>query len=380
MSVIDRDTLHDNLLIALLRGEAHPSNVRYWLDELAALKATTGECAGREDAYSRLLIEGPPPVAAYAQSVLADLHRAGLLPTGEVVSISREVLTRPEKKLRRAQLDWLDRTLRAEPGCAPEAVRMLTEAAESVRDATLRERAEKLIDRHRTAASPVPAAPEPFGVPTTPTETAELYRWITRQQRDDHRVAEQFLDGVIRFAHQDRAGLTAALSILVDRDIRAVGGSKTRWRRTAWWKGQGWSAVTVAAIATGALQHPPGMRHFDSDVLKERMREWGAVALKGVALPPFSLATPTFDNDRIAADDLVERLRRYEELGVRPGLIDFTQALVRVGRTSEPEVLAKADALRTLEGARLAAWLRNRAAGADIDAFPEPFRATLRQP
>ena len=39
--------------------------------------------------------------------------------------------------------------------------------------------------------------------PTTPAETAELYRWITRQQRDDHRVAEQFLDGVIRFAHQD---------------------------------------------------------------------------------------------------------------------------------------------------------------------------------
>ncbi|WP_330250253.1 hypothetical protein OG874_28900 [Nocardia sp. NBC_00565] len=402
MTDTDRAARHGRLLTGLLRVDARPSEIRWRLVELSELNASVTECAGRVEFYSRMLVEGRSTAAGHAQSVLAELHAAGLFASDEVVSLSREVLARTEKKLLRAQLSWLDRTVRSEPGCASAAVRALAEAVETTADIALRERMERMITRHLRSTDeqtrtdlaaaatawqiedepplPPPAAPAPFGVPTTVAETAELYRWVTASHHDNWLMDERFLDGVIRFAYLDRAGLSAALGPLADDEIPAAQQMSSWWQRQRqrrWCGKQPWSMGTLAAIATGALRSPP--RGFTrSNPLLDRMAEWGSLVLEGAVLPPFSLATPTFDTGQIDAAELVERLREYAELGLRPGAVDFAQALVRVTPTARPEVLLMADALPSPEGERLAAWLRNEHSGAQT--LPDYFSAAFRGP
>ena len=402
MTDTDRAARHGRLLTVLLRADARPSEIRRQLVELSEMNASVAECAERVEVYSRMLVEGRSTAAGHAQSVLAELHAAGLFANDEVVSLSREVLARTEKKLLRVQLSWLDRAVRSEPGCASAAVQVLAEAVETTADIALRQRMERMITRHLRSADeqtrtelaaaatawqiengpslPPSAAPAPFGAPTTVAETAELYRWVTASHHDNWLMDERFLDGVIRFAYQDRAGLTAALGPLIDDEIPAAQQVSSWWQRQRqrrWCAEQPWSMRTLAAISTGAVRYPPGA-FTRSDPLLDRMAEWGSLVLEGAVLPPFSLATPTFDTGQIAAAELVERLREYAELGLRPGAVDFAQALVRVTPTTRPEVLLMADALRSREGERLAAWLRNEHPGAET--LPDYFSAAFRGP
>ncbi|MFJ6609560.1 DUF6493 family protein [Streptomyces sp. NPDC091289] len=102
-------------------------------------------------------------------------------------------------------------------------------------------------------------------------------------------------------------------------------------------------------------------------------RVWEAAEAMAAGRVPFLLATPTWHTGAIEAAELVERLRTYRELGVRPGPTDFAQALLRVHRSNGPEgadAAAAAEALGTGEGDRLAAWIR-----AD-----EPVAPVLRHP
>ncbi|MFX0575889.1 hypothetical protein [Nocardia nepalensis] len=404
MADTERAVEHGRLLTGLLRADARPSEIRWRLVELTEMNASVAECAGRVEFYSRMLVEGRSTTAAHAQSVLVELHAEGVLAGDEVVALSRAVLARTEKKLVRAQLSWLARAVRSEPGCASTSVRVLAEAIETTADIALRERMARMITRQLRVADgqtraefadaartweieerfPLPprAALAPFDVPSTVTGTVDLYRRVTARRHDDWSLDEQFLDGVIRFTYQDRDGLAAALGPLVDHEVPAAQQDPSWWQRQqqrSWCGKQPWSVRTLAAIATGALRYPP-RGSTRSTPLTERMAEWGTLLLEGAVPPPFSLATPSFDDGRIDAADLVERLREYADSGLRPGPVDFAQALVRVAPTSRPEVLLLADALRSPEGARLAAWLRNGHSGSETDAFPQYLSAALRGP
>ncbi|WP_433199464.1 hypothetical protein ACQP1G_06625 [Nocardia sp. CA-107356] len=404
MADTERAVRHGQLLTGLLRADARPSEIRWQLVELAQLQASVAECAGRVEFYSRMLAEGRSTAAAHAQSVLAELHSEGALASEDVVSLSRAVLARTEKKLVRTQLSWLERAVRGAPGCASAAARVLAEAIETTADIALRERMARIITRQlraadeRTRAELANAArvweiEERFPLPPraplvritvadTAVEMVELYRRVTARHHDGWSLDERFLDGIIRFTYRDRDSLSAALGPLVDHEVPVAQQDPSWWQRQQqrrWCNRQPWSMRTLTAIATGALRYPP-RGSTRSTPLADRMAEWGTLVLEGAVLPPFSLATPTFDNGAIDAAELVGRLGEYAELGLRPGPIDFAQALVRVAPTSRPEVLLMADALRSPEGARLAAWLRSGHSGVEIDAFPKYLSAALRGP
>ncbi|WP_433731685.1 hypothetical protein ACQP0C_07000 [Nocardia sp. CA-129566] len=404
MADTERAVRHRQLLSDLLRADARPSEIRWRLVELARMRASVAECAGRVECYSRMLTEGRSTAAAHAQSVLAELHTEGALASADVVALSRAVLARPEKKLVRAQLTWLDRAVRGEPGCASAAARALAEAIETTADIGLRERMARIITRQLRVADeqtrvdladaaraweieerfPLPprAPLARFSVASTVLETVDLYRRVTARHHDDWSQDERFLDAVIRFTYRDRDGLSTALGLLVDHEVPAAQQDPSWWQRQQqrrWCAGQPWSTRTLAAIATGAVRYPP-RGPTRSTPLTDRMAEWGTLVLEGAVLPPFALATPTFDHGGIDAAELVGRLREYAELGLRPGPVDFAQALVRVAPTSRPEVLLMADALRSPEGARLAAWLRWDHSDAETDAFPKYLSAALRGP
>lgn len=89
---------------------------------------------------------------------------------------------------------------------------------------------------------------------------------------------------------------------------------------------------------------------------------------------PFLLATPTWDTGLLEPDELVVRLTEYRRLDARPGAADFAQALLRVrrdDRTTAVAAAARARALGSPEGYRLAQWL-----AAEGPLLPESRRRT----
>ncbi|MFB7722907.1 hypothetical protein [Nocardia sp. NPDC056100] len=369
--IVDREALHTCTLNALLRGDGTPSDAVGRLSVLTALHADSAECAGRIPAYTELLVRGRSTAAAHAQGVLIALHGEGLLPTAEVVALSDEVFARPEKKLVRAQLSWLERVVRAEPGFTSDAVRSWATALPAIEDATLRARFEKLITRYLPGADDeirmdLAAAPEPElepevplpippvpnaleGVPASPADTAELYHWLSAQPWGEPMRGELFFDGLVRFTHSDRAALTAVLRPALEVELSADD-------PTGRWRAHGWTPLVTAAIAVGLLREQPSERTAP-DRLSERMIEWGDLVLTGAPLPPCALATPTFENGQIAAATLLDRLRGYRDAGIRPGPIEFAQALVRLAPEADRGIRTGAADLGTPEGLRLAAAL-----------------------
>lgn len=184
---------------------------------------------------------------------------------------------------------------------------------------------------------------------------------------------ERALDGLVRLARSDREELTGGLRealagvhfvehglspYMVDPRgvstshglsvvVASLLGLVSERDRVAW---RAKTVVTGAdACAHAAL----------NGVLLDRV--WEASEAIAAGRVPFLLATPTWHTGAVEAAELVERLRTYRDLDVRPGPADFAQALLRVRRGSGPEraeAAAAAEALGTGEGDRLAAWIR----------------------
>ncbi|MFF3444403.1 hypothetical protein [Streptosporangium sp. NPDC002721] len=83
-------------------------------------------------------------------------------------------------------------------------------------------------------------------------------------------------------------------------------------------------------------------------------------ALKAGTLPPYLLATPTLTSGRLDPAELVARLEGYERAGVQALPADLGQALLRLPREVDPEVIDRAGKLTSREGATLARWLADR--------------------
>ncbi|MEV6859454.1 DUF6493 family protein [Streptosporangium subroseum] len=363
--------------------------VRPWLDLLRLMAPAPAEHAAVARDYLELL-DGSPPVADYAQEILAGLDEIGLVERELAGEASERVLLRPEKKLVRAQLSWLDRAAKRDPARAGQVV-MAAATAFDHRDAALQERALAVVGRHFKAAGesvlpelraaaerlgPVlsaraaellgmpsdgaaepladvlPVVPEPRPVPGPLATVAEVAEEVAAVIAGDQDVVafERALDGLVRHAHLDRAALAAALE--------PVSRKEPRWRFDC-------APEHLYAVARAVADPEPyeyflrrgnGEFSLAGELLAARLVEAGELVASGAQ--PFLLAVPTLSTGALDAAVLVERLAACEGLGVTPGRVDLAQALLRVTPAADRQVLSAAENLGSEAGKRLAAWLR----------------------
>ncbi|MFC8722679.1 DUF6493 family protein [Kitasatospora sp. NPDC057198] len=387
--VIDRPALIGRGFARLVRGGGQ-GEVRTYLGLLRALEPSAAELADNRRALLAVL-DGDSVVAGYALESLVALDAVGLLAVGELAEASGVVSARPEKKLLRALLGWLDRVaaggraevaLRAVAGCFGHPDRQVQGQALKVVKRHVRGLEGELLTELRAAALlldpahaapaaevlgvevvledaigaveadrlPEPPRPVPMPAPlTTPAEVAEELA-AAMAAADESVAFERVLDGLVRQVWADRAALAAALAPVLR-------------------PGSEWQVLgRLAGVATGATPVPRVLDALQSrqgrifghwefrgpvgEFLAARLHE---TAWRLAADPvPFLLATPTWCHGALDARELVSRLARYEELGVQPGPVDFAQALLRTaGDGSEG-----AQALTSPAGRQLAAWLR----------------------
>jgi hypothetical protein len=387
----DRIRVLGPLLAVLLQADDRKA-IAAALAFLSALASTPAENARFTREYVALL-DRPSTVAGHAREALIGMDGARLLDAETFTEMCQRVLLRPEKKLVRAQLADLDRAARRDPA---RAARLVVDAAtafqhadpalqgraldviarhlQAAGDSALRElraaaewlspafsaRAVELFGAPQAAAEPfrevLPAAPGPKPVPGPATTAAEVAQEVAAIVAGDQDVAafERALDGLVRHARGDRAGLAKALKPATrrkpaeDSDCRqadiydvamAVRDEKPRER-----------AVHV---------DPYRSRYFSraGAMLAARMSE--AIDLIESGPQPFLLAVPTLATGALDAAVLVERLSELEELGVEAAPVDLAQGLLRVAPEADARTLHAAGELRSAAGQRLATWLRD---------------------
>lgn len=419
--VLDRSQLVERCVTRLVRG-GKTGDQRFFLTVLQQLSLTEDEERAHLRDWTGMAADAISVVASHAQDVLARLDTRGELSTRELAEVSGSVLFRREKKLVRGQLILLGKVLSRDGSTAGELLPVVAEAFGN-EDVTLQERALKLIARHLPAEDAalreelsfaaaqlgpihreavtalfgevdedgavegpyeelLPPVPELIRLDPAPGSVAELVEEVAAQLKSrswqgstpgalaaasGSSAFERTLDGLVRVARADRAGLTEALrealagtrfmehgidqqpepsyvttsdalslvaaSLLGRVSYQAVVEGKSRWTGTG---------TCAHAALNGVLL----------------ARAWEAAGDVATDRVPFLLATPTWHTGALDAAELVERLRTYQRLGIAPGPADFSQALLRVRRKEASVAAGAAAALGTAQGDRLAAWIR----------------------
>ncbi|MFY1576297.1 DUF6493 family protein [Verrucosispora sp. WMMD703] len=381
--VVDRMMLLDGSISRLLRGD-RPAALRAFTTLLDQLAPTPAEVTDRVTDYLRLLVDAPAPVATMAQKALRKLPELELEP---ILDAARQMLTRPDKTLVRTQLTWLDQLARQHRDRAAEIGEVIAVAADHPA-VELRERAAALAARHGVEPAPfIPALTRPRGDDLSPpappapasdpiNDVDELTEEVAALLGAPYEGAplERILDGLVRLAAADGPRVRAALDPVIERRhwswanehrwdplclcetvvevFRSAGVGHTDRRRERWEKLL--KAVhrpdAVPELAVTDPKVPPIHR-----LLRARLAEIGAYLDE----PGQSglLALPTSTNGLLDPMALLERLTA---LGHRePGHWDLTQALLRLPADVDESVAAKAAALGTAAGQRLAGWLRD---------------------
>ncbi|MFF0387453.1 hypothetical protein ACFYS8_02030 [Kitasatospora sp. NPDC004615] len=382
--VIDRGELIARGFARLVRGGG-VGELRSYLAVVRALAPSEEELAANLRALTALL-DGPSPLAGYAQDCLIALDRAGRLDDATVAEAAEVLLARPEKKLVRAQLAWLDRVAARAPELALRAVarcyghpdrqlqgqalkvtgrhvtgvrgRLLVElrAAVHLLDPAHAETAAQLLGIYVESVEEaeddrLPEPPRPVAMPAplgSPAEVAEELAAALAATDSDSVAFERVLDGLVRHAWQDREALVAALApVLADGEWRSLGvlaGAVTG----ALPKQRAWRSLTLANASPFRTWE---LRGGVGELIAARLEE---IAWRLAGDPvPLLLATPTWRNGALDPGELVARIRRYEELGLEPGPVDLAQALLRTVPDGTSD-----DSLASPAGAALAAWLR----------------------
>ncbi|MBB2915125.1 hypothetical protein FHS43_006445 [Streptosporangium becharense] len=250
---------------------------------------------------------------------------------------------------------------------------------------------------------PAPEPPAPF--PPLPGTVAEF---VSMGRASTWQAAEIWLAGFVRFAAEDREALCAALSGRAHRPS----GFHTR---EDWYWAEDWFAAMAAELvhrgtdsrppvgeppvsAPGEVRRDAAIGAGDADGggpsfgdllagMRDSVLNWvmglaGGVAvpdrlpgekavspphrfllrryaevlaaLKADTLPPVLLATPTHDTGHLDPADLVARLEAVEAAGAEPPAADLQQALLRLPRAADPEVVARAGRLTSEAGRRAA--------------------------
>ncbi|WP_283137612.1 DUF6493 family protein [Rhizohabitans arisaemae] len=391
-----REMLLAGCVSRFLRGGA-PADLRYFVRLHEALEPTAEQVAGRSRDYVRLLPAAPGKVAELA---LKHLRRLDEPDPFELTEALEGVLFRPERKLVDSGLTWLDRSVRRSPGLADEVTPALVPAlghnSPEVRDRAVRialklaphlgpagldtikqavpvlpyESAEKLaplLGGEVALPEPVQEPADPFDSLTLPEppqavpfpapiesfeELIELTSW---KDLEGWRSVERVLAAFVALAAADRE---TARTHLIRRLTHPRLYNSTFWGR---WNNP---ALWVDALArefgspqsrVGQLPDPdltPGNRWITLSRCAEIFH-----ALRAGVLPPMLLATPTWSDGRLDAEEFLTRLETYEAAGATPMPADLAQALLRLPRDLDPEVLARTARLTSPEGRRVAALL-----------------------
>ncbi|MCA1278331.1 DUF6493 family protein [Saccharopolyspora sp. 7B] len=351
-------------------------NVRYVRDHLA-------------------LLDKSLPVAALAQEQLVEVDRVEPLEPELVSDASARILLREEKKLVRTQLSWLDRLAKGDPARAHRVVLDAALAFDN-RDVVLQERALHVIARHlrsagddvlprlRTSAArlhaslapraaevlgseeaggtcveALPPAPRPEPVPGPIETVVEVAQEVAVAIADDWEPIgfERALDGVVRHAALDRAGLTEALRPVARKEPRGLfGQGPYLFDVVRTLRGDEPREFALTGAIWNRYRRDEAVLSPPESMLDARMLEVLRIVESGSQ--PFLLATPTWSTGALDADVLVERIAAFEELGVVAAEHDFAQALLRVDPAPGERVVRTAEALRSEPGRRLARWLR----------------------
>ncbi|WP_410812765.1 DUF6493 family protein [Micromonospora sp. 067-2] len=375
---LDRTMLLDGCVSRLLRGD-RPAALRAFVTLHALLEPTASEVDRHRGDYLRLLADSPGSVASMAQKTLRALD--GVEVEG-LLDASRAVLVRPDKALVRAQLGWLDQLARRHPDRAAEIAEVIATAVDHPA-ADVRDRADTLAARHGHVVAPrfavgaagddLPPPAGPLPAPPAITDPDELAEEAASLLGGPMTASglERVLDAVVRVAGGDRARLKDAL-IPVLRRHRA-GAEEHPWdpyslcgllggvlhaaadpveggvRRGRW-----------AAMLAALRRRTPGGPSLDPRVppphrlLRARLAEIGDRV--GPPQHPGLLAAPTTANGTIDPEVLYDRLTRLGQRGAWE--VDLTQALLRLPARVDEPLAARAAALGTPAGDRLAGWLR----------------------
>ncbi|QYC42395.1 hypothetical protein Nocox_23960 [Nonomuraea coxensis DSM 45129] len=351
--------------------------------------------------YLRLLPAAPGPVAELA---LRMLRGPGVTLSGEEVGEAvTALLFRPESKLVRAGLTLLDRAARDASGDLDElapalasaflcesyevreravrwavkhAGRMTAVGAEAVREAAavlppdLAARLAPAYGAVEAEAVPAdvfePGEPPVFDAPARrPVRPAMETLARTYNQLHHEFAFERWLDGFVRHPHARRAPDEPT-------ELRRTG----NWPLLEQWTEallRAAAGEAVALTAEGRLPGPGRVSPLYGAMLR-RCAEVHAALVKG-ALPPYLLATPTHTSGHVDPAELVARLEGYERDGVRALPDDLGQALLRLPRSVDPGVVARAGRLTSEAGVTLTRWLTDRpepVTGVEWPAVPGP--------
>lgn len=357
--------------------------------------------------FARLLPSAGPVPAQLAVEELQRAEGAGLLEEELFAEAVGALAYRTEKKLLHAAVRWVARTPAPRSGGAvpalatvfdveapalrERAVRLAVKLAPHADDAgreAVRQAAARLPAdlRERVAAAygaiaspqeqpvaavlPVPELPElpdlapPFASPAELVAQLRALGWAEEPQR-----CERVLAGIVELAHRDRAGLVAALRPWW-RDSRPPQGEAEVYvfDRDAHERG----VHTLLARCALAVVAPQESRRLSASLaetdsyhaggdwppqrlLRRRLQEVIALLESGQTIPAL-LATPTAPTGHVDPATLVGRMELLRE--AEPLAADFEQALLRLPRHVDPELLLRAGELPSRAGRALAAWWR----------------------
>ncbi|MDA0639549.1 MULTISPECIES: hypothetical protein [Nonomuraea] len=393
---LDPEPLVDGCLSRFLRG-GDATDLRFFarLHEMLAPEPSER----RVPDYLRLLPASPGAVAELA---LRQLRGAGGLSGADLGEAVAALMFRPEGKFVRAGLTLLDRAARDAAGDLDDLAPALASAflCESYE---VRERAVRLAVKHaarftpagaeavREAAGVLPAElaarlPEAYGAVAAEPEPADDFELVplppfepaarepfppplgdltaAYDKVGDGIVFERWLDGFVR-----------------DPSKRPRPGQGRIYERPHWCHLAEWTEALLREAADPGAEPPvrPRAGHAaecDTDTGFDRLPAPGHVsaphyamllrcaeihaALKAGTLPPYLLATPTLTSGHLDPAELVARVEGYERAGAEALPADLGQALLRLPREVDPEVIDRAGKLTSEAGATLARRLAAR--------------------
>ncbi|SDS27404.1 DUF7824 domain-containing protein [Actinoplanes derwentensis] len=422
---LERKTVLAATVDRLARGD-RPNALRPFVVLHETLAPTVDEIAEYSPDYHQLLAEAPGPIAALAQTALRTLDDSGRLDPETLLDASVPMLVRKEKTLVKAQIAWLERLARREPGQAG-AIYETIAAAFGHPALDIQERALTLIAKQlpgldpgsaariagessmlagdltaraaeifgtTVAAGSAPVAPVvlvPVETPLMPppiTTAAELAEELVILLHDQTGVRwERVLAAVVTLhAGGRRAELAGALAPILDRHSGWF--DTNRWNSGSPFHGLG----TAIRMSTDPPRHDTGHQQLYSSVRiawqegrrgggssKLSASPTGVLALRAAeiavhingSMMPMLVATPTHTNGSINPAVLLERLTRAEAEGWQPWQFDLEQALLRLPRTGVPAgIPVAAGQLTSPAGRQFAQWLDS---GGLPDPVSEPF-------
>lgn len=410
---VDRKTLLDGCVRRFLRGGT-AADMRWFVRLYEAADPTVEESAARLRDLVRLLPVAVGPVAEPAFAQIRIVDDVAPLEAELFTEVAESLLFRPEKKLVRTAMTWLDRTARRrdrvdatvsalatafkhEGGdlreravklALKQASRISPEVGEAVREAAatlssdLRVQIADAFGPVEAPDEPPPMslyAPAPSDLPPPIASTAELAEetaaYLRHRGRPSWIEGERLLAGLVTLGPSSVDALErvvqASAPWLFDDYYREHADDAQRVLLTLLRPSKRHHLLAYLKTAMRARPTPAGSVPAPERVISARFSE--AAASPGAW--PVLLATPTISSGHIDPDVLVERLRVLENAGTEPGVNDFEQALLRLPRDVGP--LPAAASLRSKAGAALRAWL---AAGGlpDVEVKAQAVKLPMR--